>query len=80
MNPAAVITGVKAGERTDGASAAAETDSYGQLMALLHDLKEGRVLPGAMVSKVDGALSALRDAIEHAHLLLPCRCGTIQVL
>ena len=70
MNPAAVITGVKAGERTDGPANASETDSYGQLMALLVELKEGRVLSGASVSKVDGALSALRDAIEALENLL----------
>ena len=69
MNPAAVITGVK-GSTGDGAANASETDSYGQLMALLVELKEGRVLSGASVSKVDGALSALRDAIEALENLL----------
>ena len=69
MNPAAVITSVK-GSTGDGDANASETDSYGQRMALLGELKEGRVLAGASVSKVDGALSALRDAIEALENLL----------
>ena len=54
----------------NGAPMSGVLDSYGQLMALLVELKEGRVLSGASVSKVDGALSALRDAIEALENLL----------
>ena len=69
MNPAAVITGVK-GVTTEGQTDADDADPFGQLMALLREVKEGRVLSSANVTKVDGALAALRDAIEALENLL----------